>query len=75
VVPPGRDVAAEPGPRPDDVRRGRQAAFLSVGNWVERKGLLPLLDAFGALPPESATLHLVGETNVDAHYGGRVRTR
>src|SRR4051812_42068136 len=54
VLPPGRDVAEAAGPRPDDVRRGRRAAFLSVGNWVERKGLLSLLQAFAHLAPEAA---------------------
>ncbi|HEX5502772.1 MAG TPA: glycosyltransferase family 4 protein, partial [Thermomicrobiales bacterium] len=43
VVPPGRDVAAAPGPPPGDLRRGRAAAFLCVANWVARKGLHSLL--------------------------------
>jgi len=75
VVPPGRDVATTVAEPPEDVRRGRRAAFLSVGNWVERKGLLPLLDAFAALPPDMATLHLVGDTRVDARYSERVQAR
>jgi len=75
VLPPGRDVAASPADPPEDVRRGRRAAFLSVGNWVERKGLLALLDAFGALEETAATLHLVGDTRVDAHYSQRVQAR
>jgi glycosyltransferase involved in cell wall biosynthesis len=75
VVPPGRDVAAAAGEPPEDVRRGRRAAFLSVGNWVERKGLLSLLDAFAALQPEAATLHLVGDTRTDRRYAERVRAR
>ncbi len=75
VVPPGRDVASQMADAPEDVRRGRRAAFLSVGNWVERKGLLALLEAFSALPPEAATLHLVGDTRVDARYAHRVQAR
>src|SRR6266545_8069367 len=75
VVPPGRDVASQMADAPEDVRRGMRAAFLSVGNWVERKGLLALLEAFSALPPEAATLHLVGDTRVDARYAHRVQAR
>src|SRR5438874_2252502 len=62
VVPPGRDVATAIGPAPGDLRRGRRTAFLCVGNWVERKGIIDLLDAFGRLPDELATLHLVGDS-------------
>jgi hypothetical protein len=79
VVPPGRDVADAPGRPPDlppvDLRQGRQAALLSVGNWVDRKGTLDLLDAFGRLPPDLATLHLVGRTDVNLRYTSRVRAR
>jgi glycosyltransferase involved in cell wall biosynthesis len=75
VVPPGRDVATEVGPSPADLRRGRRIALLSVGNWVERKGVLSLLDAFGALAPDMATLHLVGRTNVERRYARGVWAR
>jgi glycosyltransferase involved in cell wall biosynthesis len=78
VVAPGRDVAGPPGGPPDpaiDMRHGRKAALLNVGNWVERKGTLDLLDAFGRLPPGLATLHLVGRTDVERRYGSRVRAR
>lgn len=75
VVAPGCDVPAPPdGARPD-LRRGRRAAFLSVGNWVPRKGTLELLDALARLPAGAATLHLVGRDDVDRRYGARVRTR
>jgi glycosyltransferase involved in cell wall biosynthesis len=75
VVPPGRDVAPpSDGPAPD-LRRGRRAALLSVGNWVPRKGALDLLDAFGGLPDDLATLHLVGRTDIDPRYGRRVAAR
>ena len=33
-------------PAPGDLRHGRRARFLCVGNWVERKGILSLLEAF-----------------------------
>ena len=75
VVPPGRDVAAPPEGMPPDLRCGRRAAFLCVANLVGRKGILELLDAFAALPPEAATLHLVGEEQAEPGYAGRVRRR
>jgi len=79
VVPPGRDVAgAVPRAADDeaeDLRAGRRAALLCVGNWVERKGILPLLDAAAALPAGAATLHLVGRDDVDRAYAARVRER
>jgi len=75
VVPPGRDVATSVGEPPGDLRQGRRVAFLCVGNWVARKGILPLLDAFAALEDNAATLHLVGDTQAEPTYGRRVRTR
>ena len=77
VVAPGRDVAgSQLPPHPsEDLRDGRLAALLSVGNWVPRKGLLTLLDAMAALPPETAVLHLVGDDAADPAYAERVRTR
>jgi Glycosyl transferases group 1 len=75
VVAPGRDVAPAPSGPPIDLRQGRQAALLSVGNWVARKGTLDLLEAFGRLSPGLATLHLVGRTDVDRRYAARVRAR
>jgi glycosyltransferase involved in cell wall biosynthesis len=75
VVPPGRDPAAAPVPPTGDLRAGRAAAVLSVGNWVARKGLLDLLDAVALLPPEAVTLHLVGDTEAEPAYAARVRAR
>ena len=52
VVAPGSDVAALPtGPVPE-LRHGRRAAAISVGNWMARKGTLDLLDALGRLPDD-----------------------
>jgi glycosyltransferase involved in cell wall biosynthesis len=73
VVPPGRDVATDVVPPRDDLRRGRRIALLCVGNWVERKGILTLLQAFAALEDEAATLHLVGRTDVEPQYTRRIR--
>jgi glycosyltransferase involved in cell wall biosynthesis len=75
VVPPGRDVAATIGTPPGDLRAGRRIALLCVGNWVERKGILSLLDAFAALDDAAATLHLVGSTDTEPSYAQHVRSR
>jgi glycosyltransferase involved in cell wall biosynthesis len=80
VVPPGRDVAPEraagmtasEGPLPD-LRQGRRAAILCVGNWVKRKGIHDLLAAFALLPPDLATLHLAGDDRADPRYAARIR--
>jgi glycosyltransferase involved in cell wall biosynthesis len=74
VVPPGRDVA-EPGPPAGDLRRGRAAAFLCVGNWMARKGIHSLLEAFARLPDEAATLHLAGDDRVERRYTEAIRLR
>jgi glycosyltransferase involved in cell wall biosynthesis len=75
VVPPGRDVAPAAAVPPGDLRQGRQVAFLCVGNWVERKGIHHLLDAFARLPAVAATLHLAGDDRVEPGYAARVRSR
>jgi glycosyltransferase involved in cell wall biosynthesis len=75
VVPPGRDLPAAPDGPPPDLRRGRHAALLCVANWVERKGLLELLEATARLPHGLATLHLAGDDRADPGYAARVRDR
>lgn len=75
VVPPGRDVATTAAAPPGDLRQGRQAAFLCVGNWVERKGIHHLLDAFARLASEAATLHLAGDDRAEPDYAERLRSR
>lgn len=75
VVPPGRDVAPASGTSPGDLRRGRKAAFLCVGNWVERKGVLSLLESFAPLPADAGTLHLVGRTNLEPRYARAIWAR
>jgi glycosyltransferase involved in cell wall biosynthesis len=74
VVPPGRDVA-DPDPELRDLRQGRGVAILGVGNWVKRKGIVDLVDAFALLRPNDATLHLVGDTEAEPGYAKRVRER
>jgi glycosyltransferase involved in cell wall biosynthesis len=75
VVPPGRDVAPISDLEATDLRRGRAASFLCVGNWVARKGITDLLDAFARLPEQAGTLHLVGDDAVDSHYTAKVLAR
>lgn len=75
VIAPGSDVAPAPGGPVPDLRQGRPAAFVSVGNWVARKGTLELLDAFARVPPDAAVLHLAGRDDVDPTYARRVRDR
>jgi glycosyltransferase involved in cell wall biosynthesis len=75
VVPPGRDVASVIPQRAGDLRDGRRAALLSVGNWVARKGLLDVLEAVARLPDDAVTLHLVGSPDEDRAYARRVRRR
>lgn len=74
VVPPGRDPAEPARPVPD-LRAGRRTAFLCVGNWIPRKGILDVLDAVSRLSSDNATLHLVGDDHADSRYGARVRAR
>lgn len=80
VVPPGRDVPiagpASPSRRPlGDLRDGRSAAVLCVGNWLARKGIIEVLDALARMPESAATLHLVGDEAVDESYRRRVLSR
>jgi glycosyltransferase involved in cell wall biosynthesis len=75
VVPPGRDVSVTVGAPAGDLRRGRRAAILCVGNWVERKGIHSLLRAFAPLPADAATLHLVGDDQAVPQYAAQVRER
>lgn len=82
VVPPGRDVPSGDLPSVDQpagtgpgLRQGRSAALLCVGNWLARKGIIEVLDAVARMPERSATLHLVGDEDVDAAYRHRVVER
>jgi glycosyltransferase involved in cell wall biosynthesis len=75
LIPPGRDVSVRVRVPSSDLRAGRDAALLCVGNWVERKGIADLLESFARLPAELATLHLVGDTMPRSSYGRKVRER
>ena len=74
VVPPGCDVPVASGP-PLDLRRGRAVSVLCVANWTPHKGIVELVDAFATLPPDAATLWLVGDVDADRRYTERVRRR
>lgn len=75
VVCPGRDVAEAAEDVPGDLRHNRKAAFLCVGNWVRRKDILTLIEAFATLPENAATLHLVGDECVEPDYASHIRGR
>jgi len=75
VIAPGSDVSGPVAGPVADLRQGRRAAFVSVGNWVARKGTLELLDAFARLADDRATLHLAGREDAEPRYGARVRAR
>jgi glycosyltransferase involved in cell wall biosynthesis len=75
VIPPGRDVAPFDEGSIGDLRGDRHVAFLCVGNWIARKGILLLLDAFARLPWEAGILHLVGDQGRDPAYAARVMAR
>ncbi len=74
VVPPGRDLARTDASA-GDLHLGRRTAFLFVGNWLPRKGLLETLEALARLPPHAATLHVAGDERADRTYARRVRSR
>ncbi|MGA9160602.1 MAG: glycosyltransferase family 4 protein [Actinomycetota bacterium] len=74
VVPPGCDVPDGGGP-PIDLRRGRGVSVLCVANWTPLKGILELVEAFATVPPEAASLWLVGDTRTDRRYARRVLQR
>jgi glycosyltransferase involved in cell wall biosynthesis len=75
VVAPGRDVASAPAGQKQDLRGDARAAFLCVGNWVARKGIVQALDAVARLPAGLARLHLAGDDRPEPEYAARVRRR
>jgi glycosyltransferase involved in cell wall biosynthesis len=75
VIPPGCDVASQRARPSVDHRDGASVVFLSVGNWMARKGTLELLAAFAAVADPRAVLHLAGRDDVEPRYSKRVRAR
>jgi glycosyltransferase involved in cell wall biosynthesis len=58
-----------------DLRAGSKVAFLCVGNWMQRKGIVELLDAFASVAAELGRLHLVGDDSIEPGYARIVRRR
>jgi glycosyltransferase involved in cell wall biosynthesis len=76
VVAPGTDPPDRAAPEDvGDLRAGNGTAFLCVGNWVARKGIVELLDAWSALPSGLGRLHLVGDDSPEPRYARVVRDR
>lgn len=78
-VPAERIIVALPGcDRPADApnvarRRGGTVRALCAAQWIPRKGILTLVEAWRRLGPANATLTLAGETDIDPPYAGLVR--
>jgi glycosyltransferase involved in cell wall biosynthesis len=75
VVAPGRNPTTAPPDTLPDLRSGRKAALLCIGNWIPRKGIADLLNAVSRLPADVATLHLVGDNQVNRRYTRSILAR
>ena len=71
VVPPGFDGIPVGHGSPD--HRGGPVRALCVAQWIPRKGILTLVEAWTMRERRGAVLELIGETNVDPDYTARVR--
>jgi len=75
----GRIRVVEPGfdgvPTEDETRVERTGPIrvLCVAQWIPRKGILTLVEAWTLNERPDALLHLVGETGADRDYEARVR--
>ena len=74
VVPPGFDRLPPPklGGEPP-VRDGAPLRALCVAQWIPRKGVLDLVQAWTARERPNADLELIGETDADPAYAASVR--
>ena len=71
VVPPGFDsVSVGSGPR---ATGGGPVRALCVAQWIPRKGILTLVEAWALGERKGAVLELIGETDADPGYAARVR--
>ena len=71
VVPPGFDgIRAGGGPHP---RGGGPVRALCVAQWIPRKGILTLVEAWTLRERKGAVLELIGEPDTDPDYAARVR--
>ncbi|HEX2740816.1 MAG TPA: glycosyltransferase family 4 protein, partial [Rubrobacter sp.] len=79
-VPPGRIHVLRPGfdhvPAKGDSRVERYGPVraLCVAQWIPRKGILTLIQAWKLRERPGAVLELVGETDADLDYGESVRS-
>jgi glycosyltransferase involved in cell wall biosynthesis len=71
VVSPGFDHL--PSNEPSYVERDGPVRSLCVAQWIPRKGILTLVEAWKLHEHPGAVLELVGETDVDPGYAVRVR--
>jgi len=71
VVPPGFD-GVQTGDR-SHTRGDDPLHALCVAQWIPRKGILTLVEAWALGERGSAVLELVGETDADPYYAARVR--
>ncbi|HEX2729519.1 MAG TPA: glycosyltransferase family 4 protein [Rubrobacteraceae bacterium] len=70
IVPPGFDRLDPPA---TVKASGEEVRALCVAQWIPRKGLLTLVDAWTRRWRPGAVLELVGETDADPEYAARVR--
>lgn len=70
VVPPGFDRLDSPA---TDGASGGEVRALCVAQWIPRKGILTLVNAWTRHPRPGAVLELIGETDADPEYAARVR--
>ncbi len=71
VVPPGFDRVPVGDGTP--ARREGPVRALCVAQWIPRKGILTLVEAWTLHERRGAVLELIGETNADPDYTARVR--
>jgi glycosyltransferase involved in cell wall biosynthesis len=70
VVPPGFDRFSTDGGTPV---RGGTVRALCVAQWIPRKGILDLVQAWALHERPGASLELIGETDADPVYAASVR--
>jgi glycosyltransferase involved in cell wall biosynthesis len=71
VVPPGFDGVPVSGG--SHVQSDGPVRALCVAQWIERKGILPLVEAWTLRERKGAVLELIGETDADPGYAVLVR--
>jgi glycosyltransferase involved in cell wall biosynthesis len=74
VIPPGRAEMTR-GTLALHLRQGRDAAVVCVSNWTRNKSIDLLLEAIARLDSQMATLHLVGNPDVEPSVGRQLRAR